>query len=62
MPGWLILVCTLVGLSLVVPLFVLGNTAGNWRAALRAWKQYGLLMACLMAPAFITGMCTSVMR
>lgn len=55
MPPWLLLPLAMLGLSLTVPLFVLGLTAGNWRAALKAWKQYGLVMLALAVPGIIAG-------
>jgi hypothetical protein len=42
-------------LSLVVPLFVLGLTAGNWRAALKAWGQYALVFLALAAFGIVAG-------
>jgi hypothetical protein len=49
MPSWLILPAFIVGCTLVVPLFVLGNT-GSPRAALSAWwffAKYMLVLASL---------------
>ncbi len=42
---------SIAGLTLVVPLFVLGLTGGNWRAALQAWRQYLTVLAVMAAPA-----------
>lgn len=53
MPSWLLLIVSLLGLSSVVPLFVLGITAGNWRAALSAWWQYAKVIGVLALPAFV---------
>lgn len=53
MPRWLLLIVSVIGLTLVVPLFVLGQTAGNWRAALRAWWQFVRVLLWMAAPAFI---------
>lgn len=53
MPPWLLLILTIIGLSLVVPLYVLGMTAGNWRRALSAWWQYGKVMAVLTLPGVL---------
>jgi hypothetical protein len=53
MPPWLLLIVSLLGLSSVVPLFVLAITGGNWRAAVSAWWQYGKVMAALALPGFV---------
>ena len=53
MPSWLLLSLSLLGLSTVVPLYVLGLTAGNWRAAAAAWWQYGKVMATLALPGML---------
>jgi len=45
-------------LTLVVPLWMLGHTAGNWRAALRAWWQFTRILMILAAPAFIIWIAT----
>lgn len=50
MPSWLLLILAILGLSLVVPLFVLAITAGKWRDALRAWWQYARVMLVLALP------------
>lgn len=41
----------MIGLTLVVPLWVLGHTAGDWRAALKAWRWYVVFMLVLSSPA-----------
>jgi len=46
----------------VVPLFVLGQTAGNWRAALRAWRSYALVPLALASPAIVVGIVTTLFR
>lgn len=48
-----LLVFSLFCMTLVVPLWVLGHTAGNWRAALHAWWQFVRVLLALAAPAFI---------
>ncbi len=53
MPRWLLLIVALLGLTLVVPLWVLGHTAGNWRAALAAWWQFVRVLLWMATPAFI---------
>ncbi len=53
MPPWLLLSVTIFGLSTVVPLYVLGMTAGNWRSALKAWWQYVKIMVALALPGFL---------
>lgn len=53
MPSWLLLSLSLLGLSAVVPLYVLGLTAGNWRAAGMAWWQYGKVMTALALPGLL---------
>lgn len=53
MPSWLLLPVTLLCLSAVVPLYVLGITAGNWRAALKAWKQYLMVIGALALPGLL---------
>lgn len=52
----LLLILSLFGCTLVVPLFVLGATAGNWREALRAWKQFCIVLGALAAPAVVVGL------
>lgn len=56
MPSWLLLILSLLGLSSVVPLFVLGMSGGNWRAALKAWAQYGMAIGVLALPGIIIGL------
>lgn len=56
MPSWLLLIVSALGLSAMVPLFVLAITAGNWRAALKAWLQYGKVMAVLALPGALVGL------
>lgn len=53
MPSWLLLSLVLLGMSSVVPLFVLGMSGGNWRAALKAWKQYGMVIGALALPGIV---------
>ena len=60
MPVWLKLSLVILGFTLVVPLFVLGNTGGNWRAALRAWRSYALVLLALASPAIIVGIGTII--
>jgi len=64
MPVWLKLSLSLIilGCTLVVPLFVLGQTAGNWRAALRAWRSYALVLLALASPAIVVGIVTTLFR
>ena len=60
MPVWLKLSLFILGCTLVVPLVVLGNTGGNWRAALRAWRSYALVLLALAAPAMVVGLGTMI--
>ena len=53
MPSWLLLSLSLLGMSAVVPLYVLGLTAGNWRAAGRAWGQFGMVIGALALPGLL---------
>jgi hypothetical protein len=53
MHSWFLMSVTMLGLSSVVPLFVWGATGGNWRAALKAWREYGAIMLALAAPGII---------
>ena len=53
MPPWLLLPFALFCCTLVVPLFVLGASAGNWRAALRAWLQYATVLMTLASPGVV---------
>ena len=46
MPSVLKLALALFALTLVVPLFVWGNTT-SWRAAFTAWKQFAAWMGAL---------------
>ena len=41
------------GCTLVVPLWVLGLTGGNWRTALSAWRFFAVMLACMAAPALL---------
>ena len=60
MPVWLKLSLLILGCTLVVPLFVLANTGGNWRVALRAWRSYALVLLALATPAIIVGIGTMI--
>lgn len=53
MPKLLTLALCLFAFTLPVPIFVWGNTA-NWRAALHAWKQYGIWMGALYGIGLLT--------
>jgi hypothetical protein len=55
-----LLVFSIFCLTLVVPLWVIGHTAGNWRAALRAWWQAARVLLILAAPAFVIWLATLV--
>lgn len=55
MPSWLLLALVVLGFTLVVPLFVLGNTGGDWRRAVQAWKQFAGWLALLAAPGLLVG-------
>jgi hypothetical protein len=57
-----VLVAAIFGLTLVVPLWVLGHTAGNWRAALSAWWQFVRVLLWLAVPAFILWLVSLVSR
>ncbi len=51
MPRWLLLIVSLFVLTLVVPVWVLLMTAGNWRTALSAWRFFAVKLLLLALPA-----------
>lgn len=53
MPSWLLLLLFVIGCTLVVPVFVWGNTA-NWRVALRSWRFFALMLLVLAIPGIVT--------
>ena len=53
MPSWLKLALFALGCTLVVPLWVLGMSGGNWRQALQAWRFFALLLAGLAVPGMV---------
>jgi hypothetical protein len=46
----LLLALVLIGFTLLGPLFVLAQTGGDWRAALKAWRESALYWAVLGVP------------
>jgi len=56
MPSWLLLPLVLLGFSAVVPLFVLAMSGGKWREAIKAWGQYGKVMAALALPGALAAL------
>lgn len=53
MPPWLTLVLSIAACTLVVPLWVLGQSSSPWRA-LAAWRSYAKWMALLYAIGGLT--------
>lgn len=51
MPPWLQLALFVVASTLVAPAFVLANSAGNWRLALRVWRFCAVVLGAMAAPA-----------
>ncbi len=45
-------------LTLVVPLFVLGGSGGDWRAALKAWGLFGIWFGGVLAFGAVVGLFT----
>lgn len=54
MPSWLTLTLFILGCTMVVPIFVWGNTM-NWRRALEAWWEFARYLLLLASPALLYG-------
>jgi hypothetical protein len=55
MPPWILASLFAAGCTLVVPLWVLGMTAGDWRRAFEAWWFFTRMLAIMALPTVLIG-------